>query len=279
MNVLLNLHNSVGGSRKASLSIVAHRGGGALRPENTMAAFHHAVTLGAHALELDIHGTADGEIVVSHDPRVDRTTNGSGRIAELTLAQLKSLDAGYRFQPLTHYPAARQPGDEHFPERGAGRTVPALRELFDAFPAVPMVIDIKQRTPDITAAFAALIRRYRREAITVVGSFHTDTLMRFRKAAPDVPTCLSANEVKRLLFSAKLRLAWAVPAGGHMASVPPVSGRWRVITRRFVEGAHRRGIAVSAWTINELSEAKRLGALGVDSIVTDVPDVMLRHFA
>lgn len=273
MKNLLSIHNSGHAGNVASVAVIAHRGGGALYPENTVAAFRNAVRLGVDALELDIHATSDGEIVVSHDPTIERTTEGAGYISRLTAAELGEFDAGYWWQP-----PSSPPGSEEYPARGKGHKIPTLKKLFDEFPQMPMVIDIKQRAPDITGPFAELIRTYERERFTYVGSFHSDTLRRFRRTAPAVPTCLYRAEVKRLVYGAAFRVGWLMPMRGQMASVPPRSGGREIINGRFVSAAHRRGIAVSVWTIDSVSEAERLASLGVDSIVTDRPDLMLERF-
>jgi glycerophosphoryl diester phosphodiesterase len=289
MKDLLSQHNSWLARPAASVGIIAHRGGAALMPENTLAAFSHAAKLGVDAFELDIHASADGTILVSHDPTVDRMTDGSGAIVALTDAELRKLDAAYWWSPAPRPAGApdggsgdRQPdggsGDREsptvYPRRGQGDRIPLLRELFERFPQTPMVIDIKQRHPDITKPFADLIRSFQREPMTLVGSFHKDTLRAFRRLAPEVPTCLYPGEVRRLYFSSRLGVSVPVPVRGEVASVPPKSGSRTVVTERFVSAAHRRGVAVSVWTINRPAEAERLAALGVDSIVTDAPDLL-----
>jgi len=115
--------------------VIAHRGGAALRPENTLAAFLHAVEVGADILEMDLRVTADREIVVMHDATVERTTDGRGAVAALTLAELRKLDAGYRWTP---------DGGASFPYRGRGIRAPALEEVFRRLPNARMNLEMKQ---------------------------------------------------------------------------------------------------------------------------------------
>ena len=124
--------------------VFAHRGGGGLFPENTLEAFKYSAEMGVDVLELDIHSTADGKLVVMHDATVDRTTDGNGRVNELTFDQLKKLDAGYKFT---------NDGGKTFPFRGKNITVPTLDEVFSAFPAMTFNIEPKQqRAFDHTAS-------------------------------------------------------------------------------------------------------------------------------
>ena len=121
--------------------VFAHRGGGGLYPENTLEAFKYSVSMGVDVLELDVHSTSDGTLVVMHDSQVDRTTNGSGQVNQMTLVQLKKLDAGYGFTP---------DGGKTYPYRGRGITIPTLQEVFDALPDKTFNIEPKQAEPSIT---------------------------------------------------------------------------------------------------------------------------------
>ena len=114
--------------------VMAHRGGQGLWPPNTLFAFERAVEMGADILEMDIHASADGVLIVHHDDTVDRTTNGSGAIRDHTLTELKELDAGY------HWSAD---GGETYPFRGKGMRIPTLEEVLEAFPKTRLNIDIK----------------------------------------------------------------------------------------------------------------------------------------
>jgi len=247
------------------IRIIAHRGGAGVFPENTMLAFSHAAQVGADALELDIHSTRDGELVVLHDPTVDRTTDGHGSVNRFSTAEIRRLDAGYRWT---------QDGVT-YPFRCGRASIPLLRELFEAFDEYRMIIDIKQREPDITASFCRLIQEFDRAERTFVGSFHRQTLLRFRSLCPTVPTIALSGEVRRFLFRSKARLGGDPFMAAHLMSVPPRHGLLRVVDERFVRDAHAHGVEVEVWTVNEVDRARTLASCGVDGVVTDFPERML----
>ena len=252
--------------------VIAHQGGDGLRPSNTMAAFEHAVELGADVLEMDIHSTKDGVIVVIHDATVDRTTDGTGRVQELTFAELQSLDAGYHWPTL-----ADESHRTDRPFRDQGITVPSLEEVFIAFPDMPMNIEIKQKEPSIVPQFCELLKKYDRIGPnkTLVPSFHAETITEFREACPGVPTAVVQNEVITFFVLNKLQLhrIWAPPAEAFQ--VPRESAGLTVITPSFVSNLQKHDVIVHPWTINSESEMVRMLEMGVDGIITDYPDKLL----
>src|SRR5215210_856955 len=151
---------------------LAHRGASTLAPENTLEAFRIALEAGAGGLELDVHTTSDGQLVVIHDPIVDRTTNGTGAVSEMTIDELRGLDAGYGFSP---------DGGPSRPYRGRGVRVPTLEEVLEEFPGVALNIDIKAGHPGIEETVLGDLRRSDalRRAL-VVSTCHA-TVKRFRK--------------------------------------------------------------------------------------------------
>ena len=247
--------------------VMAHRGGKGLWPENTLYAFEQAVALGADVLEMDIHSTADGVLVVMHDRTVDRTTDGTGPIHELTLAQLKALDAGY------HWTADE---GQTYPYRGQGVTVPTVEEVFAAFPNTPLNIEIKQTDPSITAPFCQLIRDYGLTDRVLVASFDDATIQDFRRRCPEVATAAAQNEMVALFALSKAYLEGVYSPAAQAAQVPEYRSGLHVLTPRFVDAAHNRGLQVHAWTINEEADMRRLLDLGVDGIISDYPDRLLR---
>jgi glycerophosphoryl diester phosphodiesterase len=253
--------------------VMAHQGGNGLWPDNTLYAFEQAVALGVDVLEMDIHSTADGVLVVIHDSTVDRTTDGSGAVHDLTFAELQTLDAGYRWT------AGDAPGSElgeTFPYRGQGITVPALEEVFVAFPEMPMNIEIKQAEPSIAAPLCQLIREHGMASRVLVVSFHEEATHEFRDACPEVVTGTTQNEVIALFALSKLFLEAAYSPVAGAVQVPEYRSGLHVITRRFVDAAHERGLQVHAWTINDEADMRRLTDLGVDGIITDYPDRLLQ---
>ncbi len=223
--------------------------------------------MGVDVLETDMRSTADGALVLSHDPTVDRTTNGSGRITEYSLKQLKNLDAGYRWS---------QDGGRSFPFRGQGITVPTLEEVFSACPEARFNIDIKQVRPSLARRFCGAIRDFGMEDRVMVASFHSRALGEFRRACPHIATSASKGEA-RLFYLFTLLWPWAAsaPAGCYALQVPLTRNGLRVAARRFLASAHRRNLHVHAWTVNEAAEMELLIRLGVDGIVTDYPDRFL----
>jgi glycerophosphoryl diester phosphodiesterase len=221
---------------------------------------------GVDVLEMDVHSTADGVLVVIHDDSVDRTTDGSGAVHDFTLAELKTLDAGYDWTP---------DDGQTYPYRGQGITIPALEELFVAFPKMPMNIEIKQAEPSIAAPLCQLIREYDKADEVLVVSFHEQATKEFRDVCPEVVTGAGQNEVIALFALSKVFLEGAYGPAAEAVQVPEYRSGLHVITPRFVDAAHHRGLQVHAWTINDEADMRRLIDLGVDGIITDYPDRLL----
>ena len=247
--------------------VMAHRGGTALWPENTMYAFERAVALGVDVLEMDMRATADNHLVVIHDSTVDRTTNGRGAVSSLTLEELKRLDAGYNWS---------QDGGRSFPFRGRGLSVPTLAEVFAAFRGVRLNIDIKQEYPSIVQPFCSMIRAHGMEGKVMVASFNQSSLDEFRAACSEVATSGSVLDIRAFLAlkteEAKTERSRAIRA----LQVPEYAGGRQLLTQAFIAEAHRRGLEVHAWTINDEPAMRRLIELQVDGIITDYPDRLLQ---
>jgi glycerophosphoryl diester phosphodiesterase len=244
--------------------VLAHRGGAALAPENTLAGFQNGVDLGADALELDVHTSADGTVVVIHDDTVDRTTDGTGAVHGLTLAELRQLDAGYRFTPDE---------GQTFPFRGQGVGIPTLEEVLATFPDMRVNIEIKQADPPIEAAVKDVIDRANARDRVLVGSEYDDVLARFRALAPDVATSAAAGEARTFYLAQLLRVSAIYRPLADAFQVPEYSGSTHVVTPSFVDAAHHHGVKVHVWTVNDAETMRRLLDIGVDGIITDRPDV------
>lgn len=254
--------------------VIAHRGGASLRPENTLAAFAHADEIGADILEMDVRRTADDELVIIHDATVDRTATGSGAVNTLTLAEIKQLDAGFRFSPTNAKVVISNEVD--FPYRGKGVTVPTLEEVFGSFPTKRILIEIKKGEPEWVAdKLCASIRRHERTLTTLVASVNDATLTRFRAQCAEVATSASSDEARNFLALRFTHLTAAYSPAFHALQVPPNLGKLPIITREFVEAAHSRNLLVHPWTINDEQEMRRLLDLGVDGIITDRPDLLI----
>jgi glycerophosphoryl diester phosphodiesterase len=244
----------------------AHRGGALLRPENTLLAFEHGLSFGADAIELDIQQTRDGELVVIHDPTVDRTTSGSGAVASFTLDELQRFDAGHTFS---------SDGGLTFPYRGQGVSIPTLREAFERFPDVRINIDLKESTPDREERLWALIQEFDAGNRICAGCFDHAALIRFRRLTQGrVATSASPREVRGFLLAALSHAtSWLRPAYDAL-QVPDTYGSIRIVSRTTVEAAHRLGIQTHVWTVDERAHMEALLALGVDGLMTDRPDIL-----
>lgn len=246
--------------------VFAHRGGANLAPENTLEAFRHAARLGADVLELDIRATKDGELVVMHDGSLDRTTDGAGKVGDVTLAELKKLDAGFRFSPDNL---------QTFPFRGKGVTIPTLAEVFDAFPDKRFNIEPKQSAPSIIKPLCRILRERQLTERVIVGSFSQTALDEFRQECAEVATSASPSEVSKFLAMYKTGLSENYRPAMQALQIPAYLGSLEIVTKEFVEAAHRKNLKVHVWTINEPAEMRRLIEMGVDGIMTDHPDRLL----
>jgi glycerophosphoryl diester phosphodiesterase len=245
---------------------LAHRGASARAPENTLEAFRLAVEGGAGGLELDVHVTRDGAVVVIHDAAVDRTTDGSGAVAGMTLDELRRLDAGYRFSP---------DGGLTFPYRGRGVKIPTLAEVYEEFPEARVNADIKAAQRGAEEAVLQAIRRSAAEERTLIASTDHAVIRRFRRVSGGrVSTAASRREIAAFYALSRSRLeAFASPA--YDALQVPVEHRGiRLVTPRFIGAAHARGVRVDVWTINDAAQMRRLLDLGVDVIMTDRPEAL-----
>ena len=257
----------------------AHQGGAWEAPSSTLHAIEHALAAGATGIELDVHASADGELVVCHDATVDRTTPASGTIASFTLAELRTMDFSYWWIPGADVTPGRREADYPFRGRApADRAygIATLREVLERFPGVVLNLDIKQTAPVVAPyeeALARLLAEYGRRDDVIVASFLDPATDAFRSFAPEVPT--SAGTIATAE-------AWrAVQAGEAMPAIPAVAyqvperqGDLVVVDERFVLAAHRAGKAVHVWTVNDTESMERLLALGVDGIISDLPTTL-----
>lgn len=246
--------------------VIAHQGGDGLWPSNTMYAFENAVRLGADILELDVHRTRDGVFVAIHDATVDRTTNGTGAVRDMTLTEVQSLDAGWSWSP----------DGERYPYRNTGLRIPTLMELFAAFPDMPFNVELKPNDPGAAIDLCRLLRVERRTESVMVASFHDAPLAVFRQSCPGVATAASPSDVRGAFVLSTLGLAELHTPTSEAYQVPVRQGSLTIVTQRFIDGAHARNVDVHVWTIDEEADMRRLLAMGVDGIITDRPDRLVR---
>jgi glycerophosphoryl diester phosphodiesterase len=247
----------------------AHRGGAKVVPENTIEGFREGFAKGGGVVECDVHASAEGTIVVIHDAVVDRTTDGTGPVAEKTVPELQSLDAGYRFST---------DGGMTFPWRAKGVTIATLEALYQAFPEAPFNIEIKGRRSGIEGTVFGHIEAAGAMERTLVVSDNRGTISRFRRVSQGkVATASATVELLIYWILHLLRLgAFYDPPFQALQAPEKYKGILPVVTRRFVRKAHDRGLRIDVWTIDDEPTMRRLLGFGVDGIMTDRPDVLTR---
>ncbi|HET7144266.1 MAG TPA: glycerophosphodiester phosphodiesterase [Anaerolineales bacterium] len=249
--------------------IIAHQGGDGIWPGDTLFAYEKAVEIGADVLEMDAHITKEGEIVLMHDERVDRTTDGTGLIENLTLSELSKLDAAFQWS---------NDDGKTFPYRGQGIQVPTLRELFEKFPEKRYLIEIKLTKNPINKPLCDLIHEHSMQDKVVVASFHDDAMSLFREACPDIATSASKGEVLPFVLLGKILFSgWLSPEYQSLQVPYETSESYGipVLTKRFIQEAHAKNVRVEPWTVDDPELMKQYIDWGVDGIITDRPDIML----
>jgi glycerophosphoryl diester phosphodiesterase len=243
--------------------VFAHRGGGVLAPENTLSAFDNGLALGADGLELDVHLSRDGVVVVHHDQTLDRTTNLRGAINQRTAAELAQADAGWHFRR----------GDQ-YPFRGRGIRVPTLTDVLARYRGVRIIIELKTGNEELARAVVAAVCAADAVERVCIGSFDVRGLRSVRTLEPAIATSAARVEVVWALMKVwcRLPLTRASYAGFQ---VPERSGRTRVVSRKFVTAAHRAGLGAQVWTIDRPEDALRLFGYGADALITDRPDIIV----
>lgn len=247
--------------------VIAHRGGKGLWPENTLFAFERAAALGVDMLEMDLQLSQDAKLVVMHDDTLERTTNGEGQVAHYSLAELQALDAGYNWTA---------DGGQSHPYRGQGTRIAALEEVFERFPLIPKVLDIKVPDVGMEAVLCEMLAAHDQLDRVIVGSFHERSLARFRRLCPEVATSAGPVSVRMLLALNWLGLSDLLSPSYAVLQIPPQHSGLDLATPRLVRNAQARGLNVQLWTINEQPAMRRLLQMGVNGLITDYPDRALQ---
>lgn len=245
------MHRAVSSHRPL---VFAHRGGSKLAPENSIPAFDRGLAEGADGLELDVHLSRDGVVMVHHDAWLDRTTDASGPLASRTAAELALVDVT----------GGRGP---------AGQTgIPTLPQVLERYTDAPLIVELKTAGRALVRATVDAVRRAGATDRVCIGSFSWRALHAARGYEPAIPTGAARLEVRAALCRARLNQAdWRPPY--QVFHVPEASGATPIVTPEFVEFAHRAGVAVQVWTVDEPEDIHRLIEWGVDAIITDRPDV------
>jgi glycerophosphoryl diester phosphodiesterase len=224
--------------------VFAHRGGSALAPENTMAAFANGLALGADGLELDVHLSRDGVVVVHHDRMLDRTTALRGPVAARDAAEL------------------------------AAAGVPRLADVLRTHRHTRVIVELKVNRPELAQAFVDVVRASDAVDRVCAGSFGRRVLRLVRDLEPAIATSAAREEVRWFLYRSWLRCAPTRTMYGGF-QVPEMAGSTRVVSPNFLRCAHRAGLAVQVWTVDREEDARRLIEWGVDALITDRPDIIV----
>ena len=244
----------------------AHRGGAALRPENTIEAFDHGLSFGADGLEFDVHLSRDGVVVIHHDDMLERTTNARGPLNAFTAEELARADAGYWF---TRDPAAPAPT---YPFRGCGLGIPTLRAVLARYRDARLIVELK--TPDGELARRTIDEIRAVDAVdrVVLGSFYGRALHAARAYEPRIGTGAAREETRWALYRSRVR--WPLGRTPYREfQVPERSGSTVIVTPNFITQAHRAGLPVRVWTVDAAADIQRLLEWGADGIISDRPDI------
>lgn len=266
---------------------IAHQGGEHEVPSDTLYGFKTADDRGADVFELDIHLTSDGQVVALHDTTVDRTTNGSGTVEQMTLAQIKALDAAHWFVPGVGTEHGRPAEDYVFRGIATGErpapegyeandfTIPTLDEILRAFPDTLINIELKQSnsTGRFEMEVARLLEQYQRVDDVIVVSFLDHSLEVFKAFAPEVHTATATVQAGLFWASSQGPLPGA-PNPRHVALQVPMDLGVEVTTQDFIQNANANGLAVHVWTINDRATMEQLLDWGVQGIMTDRPTLL-----
>jgi len=245
----------------SSALVFGHRGAAGLAPENTLPSFALALSLGVDVLELDVHATSDGVIVVHHDDTLERTTNGSGLLREHTYEEIEELDAGYQY--------SRDGRD--FPFRGQGLWIPRLDEVLEAFPDVVLNIEVKQGSPAIAEEVVRLLREFGADDRVLLAAEKDPIMAEIRRVGQGIPTGMATAEVVDFVNRLQSGDFSGYKPLGTALQIPPRFGDIELVTPESVAAAHAHGLEMHVWTINQRDEMEALLALGIDGIMSDLP--------
>ncbi len=255
-------------AENTNILVFAHRGASKEFPENTMPSFERAVRLGADFIETDIHFTRDKKFAIIHDDSIERISNGAGKVADYTMNELKTFDAGYRFTPDC---------GNTYPFRGKGITLCSLDELLEAFPLCKFNIDIKIKNPEQIKYFTDIIDKYKARSRIITASKYLSNLRAVRKISPDIATSFSTMEALGILFLYQSGLLFLkMNFKGISLQIPENYANFNIVTRSFVKQIHEKNLQVHVWTINKEEDMRSLIDLEVDGIMSDDPALLLK---
>ena len=249
--------------QKDDFILIAHRGASGYAPENTLPALIKAMDLGANYIEIDVHQSSDSQIVVIHDYDIDRTTNGTGSVKDMNIAELKQFDAGSWFDPVF-----------------AGTTIPTLQEVINILnPKVKLIVEVKGNSedyPGIEENIISIVYQFQVESQVILKSFSIDVLERIKILAPEIPRLyVFVLHLSDLNFTIDKWINFTNIYNNPSKAKYFQAHRW-FINRSAIENAHANSIKIIAWNVNTEEEIKNMLQLGVDGIETDYPDRVLQ---
>ncbi|MBN2402895.1 MAG: glycerophosphodiester phosphodiesterase [Spirochaetes bacterium] len=254
--------------KPAATHVFAHRGASKEFPENTLPAFERAVELGVDYIELDVRFTRDKRFALIHDETIDRVTEGSGRVSDYSMDELKKFDAGYSFT---------SDRGTTYPFRGKGIMLMSLDELLEAFPEQKIDIDIKDKNPGQIKHLVEIIDKYNAYDRVVAASKHYVNLKALRKMCPQIPTGFSLFEMMWIFFLYKCGLLFLdMTFKGNMLQLPEYYAQFKLITGSFIKELHKKGIDLHVWTVNREQDMRRLIDIGVGGIMSDDPALLCK---
>lgn len=249
--------------RTSRALVFAHRGGAALAPENTIAAFERGLEAGADGIELDVRMSRDGVVVVHHDATLDRTTGHRGPVDGLDARELARVDAGYRFALRGAHPF-----------RGQGAGVPTLAEVLRRHRDCRVIVEMKINSAEFAASVVDVVRSADALDRVCLGSFGRRALRAARRLAPALATSAAREEVRWALYRSWCR--WPVKQPPYVGyQVPERAEATRVVSAAFVRHSHGAGLGVQVWTVDTEADARRLLGWGVDGLISDRPDLLM----
>ncbi|WP_160152601.1 glycerophosphodiester phosphodiesterase [Microbulbifer sp. ALW1] len=251
--------------------VIAHAddSGQGLYPGNTPVFLQQMAAMKVDVLEMDMHATADDELVLMHDATVDRTTDGEGAIRDLTLAELKKLNVAYNWsQDGSSYPYRENP-----------QRILTADEVFKQYPKYPMVIELKSPEADAALALCGKLKAYNKSNQVIVSSFHQGAIDAFRSECPHVATGAGSDEVKLFALASKLKAFRLLSPHYQALHIPVTYDRITLVDSSALEQVQQHGVRVDVWTVNDEAEMRHLIELGVDGIMTDRPDRLMQVIA
>ncbi|MBI2027705.1 MAG: glycerophosphodiester phosphodiesterase [Deltaproteobacteria bacterium] len=251
-------------SQRQPVEIIAHRGGSLEWPENTLLAFENSAPF-VDAIETDLHLTKDGEIVLIHDPTVNRTTDGKGAVADMTLLEIEKLNAGYYFT---------KDNGQTYPYRAMKVSIPTLKDALARLPKMKWILEIKNQDDHLEEKLVSILQENNLMENVIVSSEYHIVLERIHQRAPSIATGSSRKEIKRLVYLHYFKLLPFYKPMIDSLQVPPEHEGTVIITKTWVRAMHNKNLPIQAWTINEENDMKRLIEMKIDGIITDRPSLL-----